>query len=213
MQKMTETVRLRALESAEVSDRHEPRASDRRLMWAARRGSGRAIEELVDRHWDRAHRIAYGIVGDLHAAEDVTQEAMLSVLANIGHFDALRPFEPWLHRIVSNRALDFVRSRARRNERYVGVPGEEVAPRGDRPAAESGSSAGDPAASLGGDSALATALAGLSPDHRAVVILRFVAGYGPKEIGRLLEIPTGTVGSRLERALAQLRIEMEDTNE
>src|SRR6478752_10301165 len=81
--------------------------SDRQLIRQARGGSRKAVEELIDRHWDSAHRIAYGVTGDRQAAEDVTQEAMLSLTANIGRFDPYRPFAPWLHTIVANRARDW----------------------------------------------------------------------------------------------------------
>lgn len=64
----------------------------------------------------------------------------------------------------------------------------------------------------GSDPVLQAALAALSPEHRAVVVLRFVAGYGPKQIGEVLGVPTGTVGSRLRRALDQLRTELEVEN-
>jgi RNA polymerase sigma-70 factor (ECF subfamily) len=155
------------------------------------------VEALVERHWDRAHRIAYGILGDAHAAEDVTQEAMLSVLGSIGRFDPYRPFEPWLHRIVSNRALDWARSRQRRAEVPAGSSADVDATERLAPDDES-------------DPRLEMALAALSPEHRAVIVLRFVAGHGPGDIARILGVPRGTVGSRLRRALDLLRTELED---
>jgi RNA polymerase sigma-70 factor (ECF subfamily) len=172
----------------------KPEQSTRRLLRAARSGSPPAVEALVERYWDRSHRIAYGILGDAHAAEDVTQEAMLSVVAGLGRFDAYRPFEPWLHRVVTNRALDWARSRARRPEVAVGAVEAE------RPAHDSFSP----------DGGLEAALATLAPEQRAVVVLRYIGGYGPDEIGAALGIPRGTVGSRLRRALDQLRTEMEE---
>src|ERR1043166_8372146 len=87
--------------------REKERLWDRELLRGARRGSPQAVEALIERHWDRAHRIAYGILGDAHAAEDVTQEAMLSIVKNIRRLDPYRPFGPWLHAVVSNRALDW----------------------------------------------------------------------------------------------------------
>lgn len=175
--------------------------SDRRLLREARRGSATAAEALVARHWERAHRIAYGVLGDAHAAEDVTQEAMLSLLGGLGRFDPYRPFAPWLHRIVTNRALDWARARARRPEVPTAAASLEVA-------ATALPGAG-PAGEAGADPGLEAALATLTPEQRALVVLRFVGGYGPKEIARALGIPTGTVGSRLRRALDQLRTEME----
>jgi RNA polymerase sigma-70 factor, ECF subfamily len=174
---------------APIGERMRER-SDRDLLRAVRGGSDVAAEVLVERHWHRAYRIAYGILGDAHFAEDVTQEAMLSLLASVGRFDGRRPFEPWLHRIVTNRALDWLRQRNRRAE-----VAPLVAPRASEPAA---------------DPALAAALSSLSPDHRAVVVLRHLGGYGTNEIARMLGLRRGTVGSRLRRGLDQLRVQLEE---
>ena len=165
---------------------------DRELLAAVRGGSGEAAGELVARHWDAAQRIAYGILGDAHLAEDVTQEAMVSMLASVGRFDLQRRFEPWLHRIVANRALDWARARSRREALPL-----LVAP---------------PAAEVDPDPALLEALAALPPDQRAVVVLRHVAGYGTNEIARMLGLRRGTVGSRLRRGLDQLRTTLEECN-
>jgi RNA polymerase sigma-70 factor (ECF subfamily) len=164
--------------------------SDAELVRSVRSGSSTATEELVAGHWDRAYRIAFAILGDPHFAEDVTQEAMVSMLTNLGRFDSRRKFTPWLHRIVSNRALDWARARERREQ----IP-RVVAPS----VSESGS-----------DPRLVEALAELPPDQRAVVVLRHVAGYGTNEIARMLGIRRGTVGSRLRRGLDQLRSELEE---
>lgn len=179
--------------------------SDRQLIRRARDGSRDAVEALIDRHWDRAHRVAYGVVGDAQAAEDVTQDAMLSVTANIGRFDPYRPFAPWLHTIVANRARDWLRSRARRAEVSV----DPLDPGGERGGRELPPEADDSMPSSA-DPDLEKALAALSPEQRAAIVLRYVAGYGPKQIGQILGVPTGTVGSRLRRALDQLRAELED---
>jgi RNA polymerase sigma-70 factor (ECF subfamily) len=166
--------------------------TDRELLQEARAGSRAATERLVERHWDRAHRIAYGILGDSHLAEDVTQETMVSIVSNLSRFDTRRPFEPWLHRIVTNRALDWARARERREQisRVVQPPTHEQA-------------ANEP---------LSEALGALPADQRAVVVLRHVAGYGTNEIARMLGVRRGTVGSRLRRGLDRLRSDLEDRN-
>jgi RNA polymerase sigma-70 factor (ECF subfamily) len=183
--------------------------SDRKLLGAARRGSAKAVDALIDRHWDQANRIAYGIVGDAHAAEDVTQEAMLSIVRNLGRFDPYRPFQPWLHRVVTNKALDWARARARRPEIAV----DPLAPgRGG----ESALASQVPRDEFGQEEErdrLRIALAALTPEYRAVIVLRFVAGYGPKEAAQLLGVPAGTVSSRLNRALEQMRKQLEASDE
>lgn len=124
-------------------------------------------------------------------AEDVAQDAFERAFAALGRFDERRPFAPWLHRIVVNRALDLVRA----ERRLVGL--DEAA------ALEAWSPDG------GGDRDALTALAALSPERRAVVVLRHLLGYSPPEIAEILGVPVGTVNSRLGRALSELRAALE----
>jgi Sigma-70 region 2 len=91
-----------------------PPMSDRELLKDARRGRHEAIEALVERYWDQAQGIARGILDDARWAEDVTHEAMFSIVGNVGRFDPYRPFAPRLRRVVSSRARDWERVRARR---------------------------------------------------------------------------------------------------
>jgi len=154
------------------------------------RGSAAALEELFRREWPRAYRAAYLVVHDAAAAEDIAQEAFLAAVRSIDRFDRRRPFGPWMHRIVVNRAIDVTRARALR---------QEV----DAAAAHAAAAPPDPPSSPLPDD-LVSALAGLSPEHRAVVVLRFVFDYTPGEIARALDMPRGTVNSRLRRALDRL---------
>lgn len=167
------------------------RLSDRVLVERARRGSRDAAGELFERHWDGAWRAAYGITGRREVADDVAQDAFERAFGAIGRFDPARPFAPWLHRIVVNRALDVLR----RERRVVAVDRVPEVATWDTPS---------------GDLALIEAVAGLSLDRRAVCVLRYGLGYTPGEIARILEVPVGTVNSRLGRALAELREAIEE---
>jgi RNA polymerase sigma-70 factor, ECF subfamily len=162
-------------------------ASERSLVRAAQRGSADAVAELFRRHWPAAHRAAYLIVQDAAAAEDIAQEGFLAALRALDRFDRRRPFAPWLHRIVVNRAIDWARARnARRevqaDEAWIGGREDLEPPSGD----------------------LLRALAALPPEQRAVVVLRHLLGYTPGQVAKLLELPRGTVNSRLRRALDRL---------
>jgi RNA polymerase sigma-70 factor, ECF subfamily len=161
------------------------------LIRQARGGSADAIEALVRRHWESAHRAAYLIVHDAQAAEDIAQEAMLAAVRSIDGFDRRRPFRPWLHRIVVNRSLDWLRARARRPEVSVEVAGPAPG------AADASSEA------LSDD--LMRALAALEPDDRALIVLRHLLGYRSPELARVLGLPAGTVRTRLARALTRVR--------
>jgi len=159
---------------------------ERVFVRAAQRGSASGIEALFRLHWPQAHRAAYLVVHDAAAAEDIAQEAFLAAVRNLDRFDRGRPFGPWLHRIVVNRAIDWTRARQLRGEAELV---EAVA------APEPGSL----------DDSLLGALAALPPDHRAVIVLRHLLEYTPGEIAQLLGVPRGTVNSRLRRGLDSLK--------
>jgi RNA polymerase sigma-70 factor (ECF subfamily) len=165
------------------------RGEERARIQGAQAGSLSDLEALFREHWPRAYRAAYLVVHDGAAAEDIAQESFLAALRALDRFDRRRPFGPWLHRIVVNRSIDWARARALRAEV------------GDGPlAAVAEASTGD-----GGLSPpIVAALAELTPEHRAVIVLRHLLGYTPGEIADLLELPRGTVNSRLRRGLDEL---------
>ena len=162
---------------------------ERAWIRGAQDGSVADLETLFRHHWPRAYRAAYLVVHDAAAAEDIAQESFLAAVRSLGHFDRRRPFGPWLHRIVVNRAIDWSRARRLRREldlEGVGEPAaveRELDSRGDE---------------------LSAALATLGPEHRAVIVLRYLLEYTPGEIAELLGLPRGTVNSRLRRGLDRL---------
>jgi RNA polymerase sigma-70 factor, ECF subfamily len=171
-----------------------PRA-ERAWIRGAQAGSVADFEALFRHHWPRAFRAAYLVVHDAAAAEDIAQESFLAAVRSLERFDRRRPFGPWLHRIVVNRAIDWSRARALRRE--IGdAPLASIAAgeRSDNPHMRS----------------LAAALATLSPEHRAVIVLRHLLEYTPGEIAELLELPRGTVNSRLRRGLDALAAQLEE---
>ncbi len=164
------------------------RRDERAWIRGAQNGSVPDLEHLFRVHWPRAYRAAYLIVHDSAAAEDIAQEAFVAAVRALDRFDRRRPFTPWLHRIVANRAIDWARARAAR--------AEVALPEGAGPVAPERSS-GDP-------QVLAAGLVELTPEHRAVIVLRYLLDYTPGEIAELLDLPRGTVNSRLRRALDRL---------
>ena len=159
---------------------------ERASVRAAQRGSASGIEALFRLHWHQAYRAAFLVVHDAAAAEDIAQEAFLAAIRNLDRFDRGRPFGPWLHRIVVNRAIDWTRARQLRREAEL-VDAE----------------APEDAAPL--DASLLGALAALPAEHRAVIVLRHLLEYTPGEIAELLALPRGTVNSRLRRGLDSLK--------
>jgi len=177
------------------------RRQERALVRAAQGGSEEAFAQLFRHHWGRAHRAAYLVVRDRAAAEDIAQEAFLAAIRAFDRFDRRRPFGPWLHRIVVNRAIDWARSRSLRRELATGG---DLAPELMDPSTAETIASGPLSDQIG------DALASLSAEHRAVVVLRYLLEYTPGEIGRMLDLPRGTVNSRLRRALDQLAGELEE---
>jgi RNA polymerase sigma-70 factor, ECF subfamily len=166
----------------------ESGADERRLVREAQQGSSAAMARLYSAHWRSAYRAAYLVVHDTPAAEDIAQDAFLAAVGALDRFDRRRPFAPWLHRIVVNRALDWTRREALRHK----VAG-----------AESVFEPLPPPQEIGGE--MMTALKELPAEQRAVVVLRHLLEYTPGEIAQMLDLPRGTVNSRLRRGLDRLR--------
>jgi RNA polymerase sigma-70 factor, ECF subfamily len=161
---------------------------ERAWVRGAQAGSASDLEALFRLHWPRAYRAAFLVVRDAAAAEDIVQEGFLAAIRALDRFDRRRPFGPWLHRIVVNRAIDWARARSLRAEAELHDADAAAAERRDRSDAEP----------------LAAAVAALPPDQRAVIVLRHLLEYSPGEIAELLDLPRGTVNSRLRRGLDRL---------
>jgi len=162
---------------------------ERARVRGAQRGSASDLEALFRMHWPRAFRAAYLVTHDAGAAEDIAQEAFLAAIRALDRFDRRRPFGPWLHRIVVNRAIDWTRARRLRGEVELS---ESV------PAPEASSEGGETFA----------ALTRLSPEQRAVIVMRYLLDFTPGEIADALDLPRGTVNSRLRRGLDALGDEL-----
>jgi RNA polymerase sigma-70 factor (ECF subfamily) len=186
-----------AVSGAMPAARSRRMRSEQALIRGALAGSDADLEALFRRHWPRAYRAAFLIVHDHAAAEDIAQEAFLAAFRRLDRFDHRRRFAPWLGTIVANRAIDWARARTARRESAHQAP-EPEAPR-DRPTGPYSEE-------------LLAALAALSPEHRAVVVLRYVLEYTPGEIARALELPRGTVNSRLRRGLDTLETRLTDSD-
>jgi RNA polymerase sigma-70 factor, ECF subfamily len=178
------------LASGRMARARKPRArSERSLIRGAQAGSEADLELLFRAHWPRAYRAAFLIVHDHAAAEDIAQEAFLRAVRNLDRFDRRRPFAPWLGAIVANRSIDWARARNARRETGCEPPDCSAPPEQPR----------------GYSDEVVVALASLTPEHRAVVVMRYVLEYTPGEIARALELPRGTVNSRLRRGLDALK--------
>lgn len=167
-----------------------PRGDDEALAAAAAAGDRRALEALLDRHADHVHAICRRVVADPQDALDATQEALIAITRGIDRFDGRSAFTTWLYRIATNAALDELRRRSRRP-----VP-QETLPELAGPGVE-----GPVDARLDVDHALET----VPEEFRTAVVLRDLADLDYPEIAAVLEIPLGTVKSRISRGRRALR--------
>lgn len=173
--------------------RPDGEASDEALAAAANSGDRGALEVLLARHFDRVHAICRRVTGHPEDALDATQEALLALTKGLHRYDGRALFTTWLYRVATNAALDELRRRKRRPE-----PAELDEERSLGSAAGAVESA--VAARLDVDAALAT----LTPDFRAAVVLRDLCDLDYAEIADVLDVPIGTVRSRIARGRAAI---------
>jgi len=163
------------------------------LVAAARDGDRAALEQLLRLHHDRIHALARRITGNDADAADATQEALLAIVRGLPRFDGRSSFSTWAYRVTSNACLDELRRRRRRPVVDLDDDRTEVA---------------DPGAPV--DTTvpdrlrLDAALARLPEEFRVAVVLRDVCDLDYAEIAAVLDLPPGTVRSRIARGRARL---------
>lgn len=174
--------------------------SDEQLATAAMAGDQVALAALVTRHHTPLLGYLCRLVGgDRPLAEDLVQETLLHVLRQ-RTYPTGRPFKPWLYTIATNLARDHFKSAAVRQRGRGGEADDALL---QVPDSAPGPEACALAAEQGGE--VRVALAQLSEDYRVVVVLRFYQGFTLQEIAETLQIPLGTVKSRLSVGVHRLR--------
>jgi RNA polymerase sigma-70 factor (ECF subfamily) len=167
---------------------------ERVLLEGVRRGDPGAFDRLVTRYMRRAYAVAHRLLGNREDAEDLVQDAFLTVLARIGDFDASRPFSPWFFRILVNRGLNQRKARA---VRHTDPIPEDAAARAHSPERQAEQ------AEL--RDRLRQALDALPERQRVIVELYEMEGFAGPEIAEILEISDGTVRWHLHEARRALR--------
>jgi RNA polymerase sigma-70 factor (sigma-E family) len=158
--------------------------------------SEEAFRQLSARHVQSAYRLAWAILGDDCDAEDATQDAFTSAWRQRSSLRDVDRFDAWFGRILINSCRDRLRRRARTRS-AIGEGPEATSP--------------DHSHSMLERDELYSAVAGLDPDQRIVVMLRFWKDLTVDEIADRLDVPAGTVKSRLHRSMTRLRVVLEET--
>jgi RNA polymerase sigma-70 factor (ECF subfamily) len=171
--------------------------SDEELVRDTLDGEVSAYDILVSRYHRRVVYVAYRALRDASLAEDLAQEVFLRAYRSLGRFQMERRFGPWLMAIAGNRIRDHLKARKRRNE---------ITWEPDRP---TGSDDVTPLQQAESRQLLRRVVAGIEdmPDETQDVLrLRFVLGLDYEEVASALELPLGTVKSRISRARGALRL-------
>ncbi|MDX6634936.1 MAG: hypothetical protein QOF06_1139 [Solirubrobacterales bacterium] len=179
------------------------RLADEELMPLVGRHDPEAFEVLYDRHGGAAYSLAYRIVGDRAAAEEVTQEAFISVWRSGARFDATRgSVRSWLLSVVRNRAIDFLRSRAGKAPKLTFDDDAVLEQRPAQERTEDEALQRETAAEIQG------ALGKLPGEQSKVIELAYFGGFSHSEIARILNLPMGTVKGRMRLGLEKIRGEL-----
>jgi RNA polymerase sigma-70 factor (ECF subfamily) len=170
-----------------------PGDPDAALLARAVAGDNAAFSELMRRHEDRVFAVCLRITGDREAALDASQETFLTLFRKGHQYKGNAAVSTWLYRVAVNSCYDQMRRGRRRPTEPLPDHFEPADPGTDRELEMVETSP-----------VVEEALARLSPDFRAVIVLGDIHGYGLAEMAEMLEVPVGTVKSRLFRARRQL---------
>jgi len=169
--------------------------SDRELITAHLAGDRRAFDRIVERYETRVWAIAIRLCADPDDARDAAQDTFVTAFRSIGSFRGDAQLSTWLHRVAVNASLDVLRRRGRNKAQPV----ESV------PEIASGDPGPDEQAIRSSRAAVVhAAIARLSDEHRTVVVLHDLQGLQYPEVAEALDVPVGTVKSRLHRARTEL---------
>ena len=155
-------------------------------------GDRDAFGTLVERHERRVYNLAYRILGREEDARDATQDAFLAALRKLSGFRGEALFTTWMHRVTVNACYDLLRKKSRQPMLHLVGEDDELAPEPGPPAEDHGDE-------VAGTADVERALAKVPLEFRAVLVLHDVQDVAYEEIARILDVPIGTVKSRLHR--------------
>jgi RNA polymerase sigma-70 factor (ECF subfamily) len=172
---------------------------DRQLISECLKGRGEAFSELVRRYQDRLYNAVFRFLDDAQDAQDVTQEAFISAWQALARFKGDSKFFTWIYRIAINHAIDLKR-------KHRVSQGTEIRLNDELQPIASPSSPPEAAVEQREEvEKLRKALNLLSNEHRLVLILKDLDGMKYEEMAETLDVPIGTIRSRLHRARLELR--------
>ena len=166
------------------------------LISRARGGDRDAFGELVEQYRDNVYRLAYRMCGNAYDADEAAQEAFVAAWRALPNFRGDAKFSTWLYRLTTNAAIDVMR-REKRHQTVGDGEMMELADDADSPQ--------ETVERTEQQEAVQKALATLSEEYREVLLLRYMEELDYAEIAEVLQLPSGTVKSRINRAKAALK--------
>jgi len=180
---------------------------DEELIQLVREGEARAFAIVFDRHAGPAFSLAYRMCGRRATAEEVVQEAFLSLWRGGGRYDRTRgSVRSWVLGVVRNRAIDALR-------RHLARESQNVADEGVLERMASPELTDAEAARREESRAVRGALGELPPEQRQVIELAYFGGFTHAQIAELLEMPIGTIKGRMRLGLSKMRLSLVDPSE
>ena len=186
--------------------------TDTQLVKRCRDGETAAFDEIVARHQNRVYNLCYWMLSDREEAADAAQEAFVRAFRSLGNFRGECAFSTWLHRVTVNVALDAAQRRKRAPLPFSALENDEDTTREIESYLQSGEVAESPhevAARRERRLVVRQALAELPEHYRLALVLFDMQGHSYEEVATLLDLPLGTVKSRLNRARLALRDKLE----
>ncbi|WP_407271797.1 RNA polymerase sigma factor SigW [Radiobacillus sp. PE A8.2] len=169
-----------------------------------KRGDHAAFEDVVDFYQNKVFQVSFRIIGNTHEAEDIAQEAFIRAFVNIQSYDESRKFSTWLYRITTNLTIDRIRKKKPDYfldaevqgtdglDMYSQLPADQALPE-------------EEVESLEIQTYIQKEIMELPAKYRSVIALRFVEELSLNEISEILDIPVGTVKTRIHRGREALR--------
>jgi RNA polymerase sigma-70 factor (ECF subfamily) len=211
----TGTIPGASFHSMEVPPRREDR-TDEQLLAGYRTGDRASFAELVNRYQRELFHFLVRFLGDRAAAEDVFQETFLQIHQSADQFDLERRFRPWLFTIAANKARDLMRSQARRptNPLQASIsPGDDESGTFIDLMESSQALPGEPLERQELQQQVHKAVMGMPEHLREILLLSYFHQFPYKQISDILQIPLGTVKSRLHAAVAHFADKWKATNQ
>jgi RNA polymerase sigma-70 factor (ECF subfamily) len=175
------------------------------LIEKSQKGDMESFEKLIKEYQKGAYNIAYRMLGNTEDAKDASQDSIIKIYRSIDGFKMKSSFKTWFYRIVTNTCLDYRRKRSRNNVLYIdnalnteeGSYSRDVEDQSDGPE--------EILLKNENMETLQRCIAGMPEKYRMAIILRDIRGFSYSEMGEIMELPEGTVKSRISRARIMLK--------